>query len=416
MAGEKIKGYTVEEKHIFLSYSRKDENFAFRFRDDLVKEGLNVWMDQTHIVPGEHWDDTIDKALKGSSLLIVIVSPNSAKSRIVRSEVLYAYNHDIPFIPIDYKKAEIPFWWTRHQFIELHEDNYEIKFSRVLDAIQKQLQQNDIPLQKTHMSQEYEVNETTNQNIPKEKPSTFWKYSVFVLLILLSGGAFYLYHIMGGVEEQKSILKEKIPQKSEVQHTVSSKKVEENISFENSLENVKKELIKPKQKSEKLIQPDTTKTVLELDEQKIEVIPKQEVFHEIKKLKTVHTTSHEEKKQSVIKKKGTLQQTDKETLAEKEVVLKKSMPKPMIQKKVNVPYDRYGIVEEFVERLDRGEDIAIVVKVHSKPNEDIDQAYERVYNLEELLIKKGIAQDRVESDVINDQKGGISYEIKQKVD
>jgi len=396
----------VEEKHIFLSYSRKDEDFAFRFRDDLVKEGLNVWMDQTHIVPGEHWDDTIDKALKRSSLLIVIVSPNSAKSQIVRSEVLYAYNHDIPFIPIDYKKAEIPFWWTRHQFIELHENNYNTKFPRVLDAIQKQLEQNNIS-----MKENCKLKEPTNQTIPEEKPSSFWKYSVFGLLILLGGGAFYLYHIMGGVEEQKSIVKEKIPQRSEVQHTVSSKKVEEKISL-NSLESVRKEQSKPKQKPSKIIQPDTSKSVLVFEEQSVEAVPKQKVFHETKQLKKVPTIIIEEKKQPVLQKRSTLQQVHKETVVENEIVSKRSVVKPKIRKKViNIPGDTHGVVNTFVSRLDGGEDIAIMINVHSKPNEDIDQAYERVYHLEELLIKSGIAQDRVESEVIDDKKGGISYEI-----
>ena len=47
-------------KHdIFISYSKKDSEFAIKLADDLIGEGHKVWIDRSLQV-GEDWEQTIE--------------------------------------------------------------------------------------------------------------------------------------------------------------------------------------------------------------------------------------------------------------------------------------------------------------------------------------------------------------------
>ncbi|MCD4687438.1 MAG: toll/interleukin-1 receptor domain-containing protein [Anaerolineae bacterium] len=41
--------------HIFISYSKKDIDFARHLRGLLNTQGFDVWMDETRLVPAERW-------------------------------------------------------------------------------------------------------------------------------------------------------------------------------------------------------------------------------------------------------------------------------------------------------------------------------------------------------------------------
>ena len=82
-------------KHIFLSYSRVDTKFAKRIATDLRGQGFDVWMDQSHIPGGKHWDNDIEEALKNASVVVLIISKASVKSENVKDEVSFAKNRNV---------------------------------------------------------------------------------------------------------------------------------------------------------------------------------------------------------------------------------------------------------------------------------------------------------------------------------
>ena len=45
----------ASENFIFISYARTDEAFAVKLARDLRDKGVNVWIDQFDIYPGEKW-------------------------------------------------------------------------------------------------------------------------------------------------------------------------------------------------------------------------------------------------------------------------------------------------------------------------------------------------------------------------
>jgi hypothetical protein len=52
--------------HLFVSYSKKDSDFAFKLADDLTAQGRRVWIDR-QIGGGERWRSSIAQALRDAA-------------------------------------------------------------------------------------------------------------------------------------------------------------------------------------------------------------------------------------------------------------------------------------------------------------------------------------------------------------
>jgi hypothetical protein len=83
---------------IFLSYSRRDRDFAARLENALesyrfpkslksVKRNLNVFRDESDIEAAEDYHRTIEQHLQGSAKLVVVCSPDARKSKYVEDEI-----------------------------------------------------------------------------------------------------------------------------------------------------------------------------------------------------------------------------------------------------------------------------------------------------------------------------------------
>lgn len=81
--------------HIFISYSKTDIDFARQLRSSLQSQGFAVWMDETRLAASERWWQTIEQNILSCSAFIVIMSPNSRKSRWVEREILVAERTDV---------------------------------------------------------------------------------------------------------------------------------------------------------------------------------------------------------------------------------------------------------------------------------------------------------------------------------
>lgn len=95
-------------RHVFISYSHQDNDFAQLLRTELQNAGIPTWLALENIKPGEDWKGEIDDAIKNSFALIVIISPASDQSKYVTYEWALAYGFGIPIIPILYKRLDSP--------------------------------------------------------------------------------------------------------------------------------------------------------------------------------------------------------------------------------------------------------------------------------------------------------------------
>jgi WD40 repeat protein len=106
----------------FFSYSRTDSEFALRLAGDLKAAGLNVWLDQLDIVPGQRWDRAVEEELTRSPRILVILSPSSVESANVMDEVSFALEQRKTVIPIIHENCKIPFRLRRLQHVDFTKD------------------------------------------------------------------------------------------------------------------------------------------------------------------------------------------------------------------------------------------------------------------------------------------------------
>ena len=132
---------------VFISYSRVDTNFVTRLIDDLMKQGLNVWLDQRNIGAGQRWDSTIQDALETCAVFVIVLTPNSVSSENVLDELSYAINANKRIIPVLYRNCEIPYRLARIQFVDFTSD-YQTGFRHLISEITQQTPQRPIKTKK----------------------------------------------------------------------------------------------------------------------------------------------------------------------------------------------------------------------------------------------------------------------------
>lgn len=87
--------------HVFMSYSRTDEEVMRRITAFLRKQGMKVWVDNEKLVPGTPiWETEVEKAIISASAVIVILSPDSKESVWVRREISYAEQYSKRIFPV----------------------------------------------------------------------------------------------------------------------------------------------------------------------------------------------------------------------------------------------------------------------------------------------------------------------------
>ncbi|MEO1287578.1 MAG: TIR domain-containing protein [Chloroflexota bacterium] len=86
--------------HIFISYSTKDKDYAYRLAESLREAGFDVWIDEARLHSSEDWWNAIVEALWSCGAFVVIMSPNSDASRWVQREVTIADQQSKPIFPL----------------------------------------------------------------------------------------------------------------------------------------------------------------------------------------------------------------------------------------------------------------------------------------------------------------------------
>ena len=72
---------------IFISYSRIDRDFAQLLISILLRLGHDAYIDEKDIEPGEPWQDRLSKLILGSTVVVFVLTKDSAASSVCRWEV-----------------------------------------------------------------------------------------------------------------------------------------------------------------------------------------------------------------------------------------------------------------------------------------------------------------------------------------
>jgi hypothetical protein len=116
-----------EVKNAFLSYAHEDKEFAEKIGQELLKSGVNVWLDKWEINAG---DSLIKKifmdGLSKCDIFLILISCSSIESNWVKEELDYAMIKKIEgitkIIPLIKEKCEIPPPLRALKWVDLSED------------------------------------------------------------------------------------------------------------------------------------------------------------------------------------------------------------------------------------------------------------------------------------------------------
>ncbi|MEA3351698.1 MAG: SUMF1/EgtB/PvdO family nonheme iron enzyme [Chloroflexota bacterium] len=126
---------------VFISYAREDVDFANRLVSDLEKNGINVWIDRSDILPGDKWRQDVVEGIRSADIFLIVLSSKSVQSKYVKRELHAADKHNKPIVPVCYKKVAIPseleFILSEFHRVTFQHNNYNEKFSELLKACQE---------------------------------------------------------------------------------------------------------------------------------------------------------------------------------------------------------------------------------------------------------------------------------------
>jgi len=93
--------------HIFISYSRKDLDFAQKIVDALAANELDTWIDWKSIPKGEDWEQEIYRGIEGADAFLFLVSPDSVVSEMCNKEIAHAVANGKRILPIVIRDANV---------------------------------------------------------------------------------------------------------------------------------------------------------------------------------------------------------------------------------------------------------------------------------------------------------------------
>lgn len=132
---------------IFLNHTAEDKALVMPYFHKLKALGFEPWIDN-RILPGQDWDEVIQRAFNAADVYLVFMTPRSVSKRgYVQREISDAldkqkYNlpGDIGLIPLMLEDCEVPVKISRsHQYIHLPEGWHEVVESLELAARQRNL-------------------------------------------------------------------------------------------------------------------------------------------------------------------------------------------------------------------------------------------------------------------------------------
>jgi TIR domain. len=137
---------TVKRRRAFVSYSRKDKDFALEFAREMKSTGYLVWLDQLDIPTGARWDDEVEKALRECEIFLIILTTASVSSDNVKDEIGYAIDHGKRIMPVLLENCEIPLRLRRFQYVDFTTVEFNEGIKRAKQLLETLLNEQSTPV------------------------------------------------------------------------------------------------------------------------------------------------------------------------------------------------------------------------------------------------------------------------------
>lgn len=99
---------------VFICYSRKDSGFVNRLSADLRAAGIPIWRDVDDIprdiaANTTGWRSSVDRALRESTHMLVVLSPDGVESKEVTAEWNWFVMENRPVYPVLCRACDVPY-------------------------------------------------------------------------------------------------------------------------------------------------------------------------------------------------------------------------------------------------------------------------------------------------------------------
>jgi len=142
------------EHSIFLCHSSGDKPFVKMIAKKLEKEGINVWIDEAEILPGDSIITKIDTGIRKTRFFLAFISENSIKAGWVNFELERALtgeiNKETLVIPAKLGEYEIPSILRHKNYADFSDfENIDDEVARIV----KQIQTHEFDMEKIEKEQ-----------------------------------------------------------------------------------------------------------------------------------------------------------------------------------------------------------------------------------------------------------------------
>jgi TIR domain/WD domain, G-beta repeat len=172
-SSSELSGQTGTE--VFVSYSRKDSDFARKLNLELQLNGQTTWFDQESIASGSDFQLEINRGIENSLNFLFLISPDSVISPYCKDEVLYAKKQGKRMISVLCRPTDlelIPIELRERQWIDFSKGNFQKQFLELLRTLEidrdhvaahTRWQQRASEWENNHRSPDYLLNATAYQ-------------------------------------------------------------------------------------------------------------------------------------------------------------------------------------------------------------------------------------------------------------
>ena len=126
-------------KHdIFISYSSEDKTVADAVVAALENKGIRCWYAPRDIGAGTDWGESITHAISDSTIMLLIFSENSNKSKRVLDEIYYSISEGKTILPFRIEKLDpsgaMRLHLSSRHWLDAYDPSWEVHINKLIDT------------------------------------------------------------------------------------------------------------------------------------------------------------------------------------------------------------------------------------------------------------------------------------------
>jgi len=124
---------------VFISYSRRDEEFVLTIARALEERSKDVWRDKEDIPPAVAWEEEIRRGIDASDVFVYVLSPDSLASTHCGDELDHALGRNKTIVPLMRREpdgAVVPDALARLNYVFARDgDDFDVALAALLAAV-----------------------------------------------------------------------------------------------------------------------------------------------------------------------------------------------------------------------------------------------------------------------------------------